>query len=130
MAKLPLQVLSDCRQEASSLGMRIARSMALSVGVVDRSGQLKLTIWTIHGHYQAFRRNGRSCFFADSDTSIGLRVSQMPRCSKVAFFVLTTTDNDDRQNRLLDPSRMRAGVTNNNVSYYIATAVESNMRVV
>ena len=54
--------------------------------------------------------------FADSDTSIGLRVSQMPRSSKVAFFVLTTTDDDrqtddddDRQNRLHDPLRMRAG---------------------
>ena len=33
--------------------------------------------------------------FADSDTSIGLRVSQMPRSSKVAFFVLTTTDRTD-----------------------------------
>ena len=28
--------------------------------------------------------------FADSDTSIGLRVSQMRRSPKVAFFVLTT----------------------------------------
>ena len=27
--------------------------------------------------------------FADSDTSIGLWLSPMPRCSKVAFFVLT-----------------------------------------
>ena len=47
--------------------------------------------------------------FADSGTLIGLRVSQMPRSSKVAFFVLTTDDNDDRQNRLHDPLRMRAG---------------------
>ena len=44
--------------------------------------------------------------FADSDTSIGLWVSQMPRSSKVAIFVLTT---DDRQNRLLDPLRMSVG---------------------
>ena len=43
--------------------------------------------------------------FADSDTSIGLRVSQKPRSSKVAFFCA----NDDRQNRLLDPLRTRAG---------------------
>ena len=49
--------------------------------------------------------------FAHSDTSVGLRVSQMPRFSKVAIFVLTTEDDDDddRQNRLLDPLRMRAG---------------------
>ena len=52
--------------------------------------------------------------FAHSDTSIGLRVSQIPRCSEVALFVLTT--DDDRQNRLLDPLRMRAG---NNLYQYI-----------
>ena len=45
--------------------------------------------------------------FAESDTWIGLRVSQMPRSSKVAFFVLRTDDN--RQNRLLYPLRMRVG---------------------
>ena len=53
--------------------------------------------------------------FADSDTSIGLRVSQMPISSKVAFFCANDrqtdrqTDNDDRQNRLHDPLCMHAG---------------------
>ena len=52
--------------------------------------------------------------FAYSDTSIGVRVSQTPRSPKVALFVLTTDRRrrrrqTDRQNRLLDPLRMRAG---------------------
>ena len=38
--------------------------------------------------------------FADSDTSIGLRFSQMPRSSKVAFFCA----NDDRRRRQTEPT--------------------------
>ena len=49
-------------------------------------------------------------YFADSDTSIGLRVSQALRSSKVALFLLTMNGQiDDRQNRLHYPLHMRAG---------------------
>ena len=36
--------------------------------------------------------------FADSDATIGLRVSQMPKSSKVAFFVLMTDDRRQQTN--------------------------------
>ena len=54
--------------------------------------------------------------FADSDTSIGLRVSQMPRSSKLAFFVLTTTDDDD------DDRRRRRRQTTDRTNYFTPCA--------
>ena len=64
--------------------------------------------WTL----QSVSKERVVIIFADIHvvTSAGLRVSQMPRSSKMAFFVLMTAiDNDNRQNRLHDPLHMHAG---------------------
>ena len=47
-------------------------------------------------------------FSATLTDTLYLRVTQMPRSPDLAIFVLTT-DNDDGQNRLHYPLRMRAG---------------------
>ena len=83
--------LHSCRRPA----VWAARSMALIV--VDTSGQYRNAQFM--DITKPFKETGGR-FFANSDTLSGLRVSQMPRSSKVAFFVLTT-DRQWRQTKLI-----------------------------
>ena len=65
----PLYLLSDWKK-ASSLGMLIARSMGVwLIGVANRNAQFARFMDITK------RFNGTGIIFADSDTSIGLRVS-------------------------------------------------------
>ena len=74
------------------MGMLIAKSMALIVGVVDRSGQMEMhdlyDSWTL----PSISKEQAVIIFADSDALI----------FQSDIFVLMT-DNDNRQNRLHDP---------------------------
>ena len=47
--------------------------------------------WTL----ASITKKKESHVFADSDTSVDLRVSQVPGSPKVAIFLLTTTDKPD-----------------------------------
>ncbi|MCG8626800.1 MAG: hypothetical protein MJE68_32960 [Proteobacteria bacterium] len=52
-------------------------------------------------------KHTEASFSAILTDTLHLRVAQMPRSPDLAIFVLT--DNNDRQNRLHYPLRMRAG---------------------
>ena len=78
------------------------------VGSVHRRGQQNEVFATLVGLTKRFEAYS-SQFFDNIDRYVVyLQVDQMPRSQDLAIFVLTTDNN--RQNRLLYPLRMHAGV--------------------
>ena len=51
---------------------------------------------------QSVSKERKVIFYADSDTSVSLRVSQMPGSSKVVIFLLTTTANNNGRQQSTD----------------------------
>ena len=58
---------------------------------------MKWIICTIHGHYYKCSKQKVGYILADSDKLDGLRVSQMPKCPKVAILMLAMTTRTDIQ---------------------------------
>jgi hypothetical protein len=61
-----------------------------AVGRVDRRGQYKRSICEARGPYHMIRSTMKPVFSTSSTDLFYLRVAQMPRCTDLVIFVLTT----------------------------------------
>ena len=78
---------------------------AVSIGVTNKMQHLQRS-WALPNNSKHTEAN----FSAILTDMLYLRVAQMPRSPDLAIFVLIdNNDDDDRQNRLHYPLRMRAG---------------------
>ena len=107
---LYLHMVSGCAHEQRAhsgqcpLFLGVGSGHETTIGMANKMQHLQRS-WALPND----SKHTYASFSAILTDTLHLRVAQMPRSPDLAIFVLTDDNNDDRQNRLHYPLRMRAG---------------------